>query len=167
MERDLLLSLGSNIEPCKDYLKKAVNLLNKKFKLKSLSSLYLTEPQDDKNQNYFYNLAALYNTGYKDPFKILKIIKKIESKIGRKKDINRPKGPRIIDIDIIFFQDIIINTDSLIIPHKRLFFRKFVLLPIIELLPKDSIYLKKYELNKRLKKINNQKIIKLGELGIE
>lgn len=166
MYNNLILSLGSNIKPRRENLIKTIKELNQIFHFNNISSLYLTEPLDDINQDFFLNLVVSYNTGIKDPCKILKIIKDIEKKIGREKDINRPKGPRKIDIDIIFFGNIEFFSDDLIIPHRGLFQRKFVLSPLIEILPEDSIYLSKYDLKNHLKKVEKQSIKKIGVLKI-
>ena len=162
----LILSLGSNIKPERENLIRAVKGLNKKFYFSKISSLYLTEPLDDLDQDNFYNLCVRYFSKIKDPYKILKIVKNIEKRIGRKKDLNKPKGPRKIDIDIIFFGNIEMNSEKLIIPHKSLFNRKFVLEPLIEILPDDSIYFQKYNLKDHLKKVEKQKTKKIGELII-
>lgn len=166
MKKNLILSLGSNIEPRDKYLKRAIEILNRIFKLKLISSLYKTKPLDDKNQQDFFNICVNYETDIINPLKILHIVKDIEKKIGRKKNIKRPKGPRIIDIDIIFFDKIVINSNELTIPHIRMFNRKFVLVPLLEILPDDSAYIKKYNLIDCLDKIGDQKIENIGELAI-
>jgi len=132
----LVLSLGSNIEPRLKNLIKATNLLDENFNRIIISSLYETEPKDDTNQNYFYNIIAIYKANINNPFDVLKITKDIENDIGREKDINRPKGPRKIDIDIIFFENKIINSDILTIPHKSYKKRNFVLIPLLEIIEK-------------------------------
>ena len=166
MPDNLILSLGSNIEPKRENLIKAIEKLNRVFCLNSISSLYLTEPLDVIDQDNFLNLAVSYFSNVKDPYKILRIVKNIEKKIGRIKDKNRPKGPRKIDIDIIFFENYEMYSEDLIIPHKGLFNRRFVLEPLIEILPEDSIYLNKYNLLEHLKKVENQNIKNIGELII-
>jgi 2-amino-4-hydroxy-6-hydroxymethyldihydropteridine diphosphokinase len=166
MSDNLILSLGSNIKPKRENLIGAIKELNQIFFLNSISSLYLTEPLDDFKQDNFLNLSLSYYTKIKDPYEILKIVKNIEKKIGRKKNTNRPKGPRKIDIDIIFFENIEICSDDLSIPHKRLFKRKFVLEPLLEILPEDSIYLKRYNLKDHLKKVEKQNTKKIGVLEI-
>jgi 2-amino-4-hydroxy-6-hydroxymethyldihydropteridine diphosphokinase len=132
----IILSIGSNIGHRLENLIKATNLLNKNFNKIIISSLYETGPKDDINQNYFYNIAVLYETNIDNPYKLLKITKEIENSIGREKDINRPKGPRKIDIDIIFFENKILNSDILTIPHKSYKDRNFVLIPILEIVEK-------------------------------
>ncbi len=164
MRSRLVLSLGTNIEPRTYYLKRAVRLLNGKFKFVKLSSLYETSPVDETDQSMFYNIAAVYETGIKDPLDVLKVTQSIERRIGRHKDANRPKGPRIIDIDIIFFDDIEIKSEKLTIPHERFFYRKFVLVPILEVLENGSAYLEKYDIKKQLNCITGQTITKIGDL---
>lgn len=166
MSITLILSLGSNIEPKKDYLIHAIKELNKYFKLINISSLYLTEPLDDTDQDDFINLCVNYYSDINNPFKVLSIIHGIENKIGRKRDFSRLKGPRTIDIDIIFFGDYEISTGELTIPHKSLLKRKFVLKPLIEILSEDSDYLTKYELESNLNKLKKQNVKKIGELSI-
>jgi 2-amino-4-hydroxy-6-hydroxymethyldihydropteridine diphosphokinase len=164
---DLILSLGSNIRPEELNLKNGINELNNFFKLFKLSSLYISYPLEDTNQDKFYNICAFYDTNIDNPVKILEIIKQIEVKLGRIKDKSRPKGPRIIDIDILFFGNIEVKTEKLTIPHEKLLLRKFVLKPLIEILPKDSIYYKKYDLLNNLKSVKEQKIKKIGALKFE
>jgi 2-amino-4-hydroxy-6-hydroxymethyldihydropteridine diphosphokinase len=162
---DLLLSLGSNIEPRDFYLKKAIFLLSESFEFISISSLYKTHPMYDANQDYFYNICAFYRTENEDAFDILMKIQGIEKCIGRNKDKDRPKGPRNIDIDIIFYSDLKINSDNLNIPHKGLFERNFVMIPLVEILPE---YLRKsYDLSAYIDANKGQIVEKIGELDLE
>ncbi len=127
------LSLGSNIENKLNNLKKALSLLaENKINIEKISSVYETEPVGYKEQNNFYNIVVKIITSY-PPEKLLHIINNIESQMGRKREIHW--GPRNIDIDIIFFDNKIINLKNLIIPHKEMHNRKFVLIPLIEIEP--------------------------------
>jgi 2-amino-4-hydroxy-6-hydroxymethyldihydropteridine diphosphokinase len=164
MKNKLILSLGSNIEPRLDYLKEAILLLNAEFKFIRVSSVYETGPVDYLKQDDFYNICAEYETGADDPFELLKITKEIEKKIGRGKSID--KGPRKIDIDIIFFGNHSENTEVLMIPHKEMLKRKFVLEPLLEILPEDSEYIEKYDLVNINSGISDQKTIKIGEFKL-
>jgi 2-amino-4-hydroxy-6-hydroxymethyldihydropteridine diphosphokinase len=167
MKNNLFLSLGSNIPPETVHLSQAVDLLNAEFKFLKISSLYKTAPVDYEDQSDFYNLCVKYETKIDDPFKILDIVKGIEREVGRKKGL--AKGPRKIDIDIIFFGEYSVTADKLTIPHSRMQYRKFVLEPLIEILEifkEDSFYLKKYDLINKNKKINDQKVVKIGELKL-
>jgi 2-amino-4-hydroxy-6-hydroxymethyldihydropteridine diphosphokinase len=162
---DLLLSLGSNINPRDFFLKKAILLLNEKFEFSNISSLYKTHPMYDAKQDYFYNLCAFYNTDIAEVYDILTITKGIEEVIGRAKDKDRPKGPRNIDIDIIFYSDLKINSDNLNIPHKGLFERNFVMIPLLEILPD---YLRKsYDFSGFIDANKGQIVEKIGELDLE
>lgn len=163
MKQKLILSMGSNIEPKKEYLKKAIELLKKKYNFKKMSSLYRTEPVEDNEQEDFFNICVIFETG-DDPQKIFDNIKQIETEVGRKRDLNRPKGPRVIDIDILFFNDVQMDTDDLTIPHRSMFDRKFVLVPLFEILDKNADYIDKYGLADRLKLVDDQKVYNIGEL---
>jgi 2-amino-4-hydroxy-6-hydroxymethyldihydropteridine diphosphokinase len=169
----LLLSLGSNIEPREMYLTKALKELQKYFALQALSSLYETAPQDDLEQNNFLNLCVFFITKISDPYEVLNIIKEIEKRLGRTKELNRPKGPRIIDIDIILMGDIKIKSESLNIPHPVFLKRNFVLIPLWELLGKENfkkndfgIKLVVGQIKKAIQKNSKQIVINKGFIKI-
>ena len=128
----IYLSLGSNIGNRRKNLELAVKELeNNNIKLIKLSSLYETKPVGPKQRN-FYNIAGNFITDF-NPQDLLKVIKDIEKKLGRKKTYHW--GPRIIDIDILFYGTQIIKSDNLIIPHKEIQNREFVLVPLKEISP--------------------------------
>ena len=127
------LSLGSNIGNRRKNLESAVKELDKtNVKLIKLSSLYETKPIGPKQRN-FYNVAGKFTTNFKSQ-ELLKVIKNIEKNLGRKKTYHW--GPRIIDIDILFYGTQIIKKENLIIPHKEIPNREFVLVPLKEISPK-------------------------------
>jgi 2-amino-4-hydroxy-6-hydroxymethyldihydropteridine diphosphokinase len=128
------ISLGSNIGNRPANIRKAFKYLSSipACKLKKISSLYETSPVGPKQRN-FINAAAKLETGLK-PFELLKELKKIENLMGRKKDKKR-WAPRIIDLDILFYGSKVIKTKNLIVPHKELYNRKFVLEPLSEIAP--------------------------------
>ena len=126
------LSLGSNIGNRKKNIEKALVQLEKNsIKKIKLSSFYETEPVGPVQRN-FYNIAGKFKTEL-TPFDLLKKIKEIESLLGRKKTYRW--GPRVIDIDILFYGKKIIKTENLIIPHKEICKRLFVLIPLNEIAP--------------------------------
>lgn len=138
------LGLGSNIENRFLYIKKALIKINeiKGNKIIFCSSLYETEPWGIKEQNYFLNCAAKIETALA-PDELLIEIKKIESELGRE---SRAKWKeREIDIDILFYDELIINSDYLTIPHRGIADRKFVLVPLSEIEPdlRHPVYKKK------------------------
>ncbi len=127
------LGLGTNIGDRRQNLKEAIFRIshNSKIKLLSSSSIYKTEPMYKKDQDYFYNSTLKIETVY-EPEELLTICKKIEREMGR--DFNQIKnGPRIIDIDIEYFADKIIDKEILQIPHHRIMERLFVLKPLSEI----------------------------------
>ena len=128
----IYLSVGSNIANRKKNLEKALTELNKNnIKEIKISSFYETEPVGPKQRN-FYNIAGKFKTNLK-PQELLKTVKKIEEKLGRIKTYHW--GPRVIDIDILFYGKQIIKSKNLIIPHKEIINRTFVLVPMKEIAP--------------------------------
>jgi 2-amino-4-hydroxy-6-hydroxymethyldihydropteridine diphosphokinase len=130
----VFLSLGSNLGDRLDYLKKGIEELSKDvlIKIDVISSVYETEPVGYANQPCFLNVIVEIETGH-NPEKLLLVCKNIENKLGR---ITRGRWmEREIDIDIIFFGNQIIEIDNLVIPHRELYNRKFVLEPLNEIAP--------------------------------
>ncbi|MBQ3834861.1 MAG: 2-amino-4-hydroxy-6-hydroxymethyldihydropteridine diphosphokinase [Elusimicrobia bacterium] len=129
----IYLSLGSNIGDRRRNIEKALLELEKNnvAKLK-LSSFYETEPVGPKQRN-FYNIAGKFKTDL-EPVELLKTLKLIEKKLGRIKTYRW--GPRVIDIDILFYGNKIIDKKELIIPHKEIEDRAFVLVPMKEIAPR-------------------------------
>ena len=97
------------------------------------SKIYKTEPVDYLDQNRFINFVVKIETDL-DPFVLLKKLKDTEREIGRKDNSIR-FGPRILDLDIIFYDDLVVNTSSLVIPHPRMHKRRFVLQPVCDINP--------------------------------
>lgn len=129
----IVLSLGSNVEPKFENIKNALQYLRANgVIIEKISSAYKTSPVDYEDQPEFLNIALTGMT-FLSPFKLMKIIKLIEDKVGRKETF--AKGPREIDIDIIFYGDVTMSTYSLEIPHTSYKNRSFVLHPIAEIIP--------------------------------
>ncbi len=142
----IFIGLGSNLGDREKNLKSAINLLSQSMKIEAVSSIYETEPWGEPNQPNFYNAVVNANCGI-SPFELLKNLKDMEKKLGRKKD--RRRGTRIIDLDILLFGNEIITTDQLTIPHKQLLLRDFFLEPMLEinsdlLNPTDNLPLSEY-----------------------
>jgi 2-amino-4-hydroxy-6-hydroxymethyldihydropteridine diphosphokinase len=126
------LGLGSNIKDKEEHLKKAILLIKDFCMVNAVSPLYLTEPVGFPDQDWFLNCAVEIETDV-DPQTLLSKIKSIERKLRRKKTIKN--GPRSIDIDILFYGDLVMHTKQLVIPHPRLQERLFVLQPMLDLNP--------------------------------
>jgi len=133
----VFLSLGSNLGDREKNLRDAVKKLtaNQNLDVISISSIYKTEPMYVENQEYFYNivLRAAIKSAY-SAFELLGYAKKIEFDLGRKSTYAR-YGPRTIDVDILTFDELKINSDLLRLPHPKIFERNFVLIPLSEISP--------------------------------
>ncbi|MBN1898060.1 MAG: 2-amino-4-hydroxy-6-hydroxymethyldihydropteridine diphosphokinase [Spirochaetes bacterium] len=127
------LSLGSNIGDREKNIINALRLLKiKGIPITKMSSLYESEPVGIEDQPWFYNMVIKISSSLQ-PDKILKIVKDIEAEIGRM--WTTKWGPRVIDIDILFYEDQIVNMENLVIPHKEFHNRDFVLVPMVEIEP--------------------------------
>ena len=126
------LCLGSNLREREKNLAQALTLLSQKANLDKISSIYETEPVGYKEQPFFLNLVCRITTDL-NAEEILHLAKDIENKMGRIPGF--PNSPRPIDIDILFYENQIIKTQNLTIPHPRLTERAFVLIPLDEIAP--------------------------------
>lgn len=161
MKNKVYLSLGSNIGNRQEYIESAIELVGKTEGIKILkkSRLYETSPVGYVEQDLFLNTVIKIETDFSER-EILKIINKIENELDRKREIRW--GPRTIDIDILILSDKKINETDLIIPHKEMFNRLFVLVPLIEIY--DGEYFEKEKIIERIEElvaVGNQKIEKL------
>ena len=131
------IGIGSNFGNRQENCEKAVNLLSRKgIKVLKCSSFYETEPWGVKEQPKFINTAVETETDLK-PEELLKTIKGIESDLGRGSGIRW--GPRLIDLDILLYNDLVVKTNNLEIPHPGVKNREFVLKPLSEIAP-DKIH---------------------------
>jgi 2-amino-4-hydroxy-6-hydroxymethyldihydropteridine diphosphokinase len=131
-EHIVYLALGTNLGDRLANLKQAIASLTPQMEVKAKSQVYETPPWGFKDQPKFLNQVIKVNT-YLDPEPLLKHLKRLEVALGRKESF--PNGPRLIDIDILFYDDLVVNKPSLVIPHPRLHERGFVLLPLLEIAP--------------------------------
>ena len=127
------LGLGSNVGDSEALLKSALDHLNgPDLRLVRVSSVYETEPIGLREQRWFLNLVAEFQTDL-FPKQLLHRIGKVERELGRKRTV--PNGPRTIDIDILLYGNSIVRTEALEIPHPRYRERRFTLAPLAELNP--------------------------------
>lgn len=124
------IALGSNVEPRLKYLISAVDQLGQLGTVSKIAPLYESNAYGVQNQPDFYNSACILNTNIL-PLDLLKALKDIEAKLGRKRRFRW--GPREIDLDIIFYGDTVINKEGIIIPHAGFKQRRFVLLPLTKM----------------------------------
>jgi 2-amino-4-hydroxy-6-hydroxymethyldihydropteridine diphosphokinase len=127
------LCLGANLGEREANLRRALALLSPRVTLEEVSSIYETEPVGYKEQPLFLNLACRITTNL-PPEKLLCLAKDIETKMGRVPS-GQINSPRPIDIDILFYNNKIMETRDLTIPHPRLEDRAFALIPLAEIAP--------------------------------
>ena len=132
MDHIVYLALGSNMGNRLSNLKAAILNLTPQMTVKQKSSVYETPPWGFTEQDAFLNQVVKVTT-YLEPEPLLRHLKRMETALGRVP--NFQNGPRVIDIDILFFDNMIINTPPLMIPHPRLHERAFVLVPLAEIEP--------------------------------
>ena len=149
---NIFLSLGSNIGDKKLNITKALSELSEYVNIKKVSSLYESDPLLFEDQDNFYNLVI--EIEYEETaLDLLNIIKHIEIKIGRQSTFRY--GPRIIDIDILFFNNQVIKEENLTIPHYDWHNRRFVVEPLSELINQKILIDESNILNQNIKNIGN------------
>ena len=129
----VFLSLGSNVGDRDKNLRTAIAALPELgVKLRKVSSIYETEPVDFLEQPWFLNCVVEGETTV-PPATLLKRFRELEQQIGSKKLV--PRGPRLIDLDIVVYGEQAIDSPELQVPHPRMHLRRFVLAPLAEIAP--------------------------------
>ncbi|MEK7397821.1 MAG: 2-amino-4-hydroxy-6-hydroxymethyldihydropteridine diphosphokinase [Candidatus Poribacteria bacterium] len=153
------IGLGSNIGDKSDNIKRALEILDQfdGLKIVKISSFYETEPVGYEDQDWFVNAVAKIDTVL-SPEQLLIVFKKVEKLIGRKDRIRW--GPREIDLDLLFYDQMLIDIPNLIVPHPRLHERAFVLVPLAEI-ASDLVHpVIKKTIAELLSELQSQKIVK-------
>jgi 2-amino-4-hydroxy-6-hydroxymethyldihydropteridine diphosphokinase len=128
------LGLGANIGNREANLRMALRGLTRMARVEAVSSLYETDPVGSvQQQPAFYNAACRIETGLEPEF-LLRFLKTLEHEIGRRPG-GLVGGPRPVDLDILLYEDRVLETEDLIVPHPRLVERAFVLVPLAEIAP--------------------------------
>ena len=158
MYKNIFLSLGTNLGNKLDNLNNTINFLdkNKDIDVIKQSDIVKSSPMYNNDQDDYYNMVIEIKAKI-NPSELLSLLKFIEIKIGRKVTSLR-NMPRLIDIDILTFDKIILNTKELTIPHKKIYERKFVLLPWMDIAPHfciPNLNIRVDFLFKKLNKDNN------------
>jgi 2-amino-4-hydroxy-6-hydroxymethyldihydropteridine diphosphokinase len=157
MEEKIVLLLGSNMGDTKENLERAVLELTAEFgESLAESAIYKTEPWGIKDQNIYLNQVVIFESLLR-PERVLEVILSIEKRMGRKKILKW--GPRLIDIDILFFGDLIYESTDLKIPHPFISERRFALVPLCELLPQMEHPLLRKKLLKLLETCQDNSLV--------
>jgi 2-amino-4-hydroxy-6-hydroxymethyldihydropteridine diphosphokinase len=131
-EHTVYLALGSNLDNRLANLKQAITSLSPQMEVKVKSHVYETPPWGYTDQPLFLNQVIKAKT-YLEPEPLLKHLKRLEVALGRKTSF--PNGPRLIDMDILFYDDLVLETPVLTVPHPHLHERGFVLIPLMDIAP--------------------------------
>jgi 2-amino-4-hydroxy-6-hydroxymethyldihydropteridine diphosphokinase len=130
------LSLGSNVGDRESHLREAIRRLESAGMVRSVSSIYETEPVEFTDQPQFLNCVVALETS-STPEQLMLQLLTIEKAMGRKRI--QKKGPRTIDLDILLFEEEVVRTPQLTIPHPAMQYRRFVLEPLAEIAP-DALH---------------------------
>jgi 2-amino-4-hydroxy-6-hydroxymethyldihydropteridine diphosphokinase len=132
MASTIFLALGANLGDRAENLRRALAALPPAFTVEAVSPVYETEPMYVAAQPKFLNMACRAQTSLL-PLEALRALKLLESELGREPAIRF--GPRLIDIDLLFYEDIVFDSPELTLPHPRLHERAFVLVPLADIAP--------------------------------
>jgi 2-amino-4-hydroxy-6-hydroxymethyldihydropteridine diphosphokinase len=130
------LSLGSNLGNRDHYLEQARKAIEKSFSMVRFSKVYETEPVELTDQPWFLNQVVELRTDL-TPETLLEWTRFLETQAGRQRTV--PKGPRTLDVDILLYDEWILNVEELVLPHPRLEQRRHVLVPLMELSPEQVL----------------------------
>lgn len=158
------LSLGSNLGDRAGNLRSALQRLKQEgVEIAACSPVYETEPQDLVGQPWFLNIVVLTQADF-FPIQLLKIAQRIERELGRELAGSRvPKGPRLIDIDILLFGKTVMQTPLLTLPHPRMGQRRFVLEPLLEIAADAIDPSTGTRFASRLRTLHGQQVRRIGD----
>jgi len=128
------IALGSNLGSREANLNAAVESLCAYGELIAVSSFHDTAPVGYLEQPRFLNAACLLETGL-TPHELLEALLAIERSLGRDRATSPPKGPRTLDLDLLLYDDLVLNSPELTLPHPAMHQRAFVLAPLAEIAP--------------------------------
>ena len=156
MHHGIFLGLGSNLGDRQNHLNQAISLLRSPVLLQS--SIYETEPLEFQDQPWFLNMVIKIETDL-TPMKLLRRCQSVELQLKRKREI--PKGPRTIDLDILFYNDLVCSGPELTLPHAAIPQRRFVLEPLNEIATQFVHPVLKKTIGELLQSCGDQSIVRI------
>lgn len=132
MTHTVYIALGTNLGERLNNLRAAIEAMAPDIIVLAESHIYETPPWGYEDQPAFLNMVVKAETGL-EPEALLRFLKQLEVQLGREQNFRW--GPRLIDLDILFYGDLILDTPPLVIPHPRLHERAFVLVPLADVAP--------------------------------
>ncbi len=154
--QQIYLALGTNLGDRESNLAKAIEQLSIHCPVVAISSIFETEPWGYLDQGKFLNMVVGCETSL-SPLSLLDFVKNLEGELGRTPNFRN--GPRLIDIDILFYGDQVIDKPGLAIPHPRLHERAFVLVPLAEIAPTLLHPVTGFTIEKHLKDVTEEGIM--------
>lgn len=161
----VLLGLGANLGDPLAQLARAVQMLRAHVHVDRVSSVYRTEPVGYADQPEFHNLVVAARTAL-EPVELLRAVQEVEQALGRRRSF--PNAPRTMDIDLLAFDDRVMATPELVVPHPRLHLRGFVLHPLAEVAP-DWVHPLLHRSARRLlaDAAGLERVERMGPLGVD
>ncbi|MEO5925747.1 MAG: 2-amino-4-hydroxy-6-hydroxymethyldihydropteridine diphosphokinase [Bryobacteraceae bacterium] len=154
------LGLGTNLGDREENLRVAAEMLaSDRLRVKRASSIFETAPRDVLDQPFFLNQVLEVETDL-FPRQLFTRAKQVERKMGRVR--SQPKGPRLIDVDILLYGDSVVHVEGLEIPHAGIPARRFVLEPLAELAPEFRHPVTKRTIRQMLAEVSDQAVKRLG-----
>ena len=160
MNHTVFIALGTNLGKRKANLRAAIKALPPDVTVLAESHVYETPPWGYEDQPAFLNMAVKAETEM-EPEPLLKYLKQLEVELGREQNFRW--GPRLIDLDILFYDDLVIDTPPLVIPHPRLHERAFVLVPLADVAPEVVHPVLQRTVSELLTRIDRQRINRIGD----
>ena len=157
---DVVISIGTNLGNKIDNVRIALEQITKLSDIEFKSKIYLSEPWGFESKNSFLNMAVLVKTSLQ-PKELLMELKKIENEMGRLKKVKNEYEDRIIDLDILIFDQKKINSNELIVPHPRIRTRKFSILVLKDLFHNQRIPVLNSTADEMLQKVNDHSKIEV------
>jgi 2-amino-4-hydroxy-6-hydroxymethyldihydropteridine diphosphokinase len=157
----MYLSLGSNLNDRYANLRRAVAMLQDKVAVTAVSPVFATEPWGVREQPPFLNICVAAVTTL-TPHEVLHFIKFIEQQMGRKTTSHW--GPRLIDIDILFYDSLVIEDEELTIPHPHIAERAFVLAPLATIIPSFKHPISRLTVQQMLENVGTEGVERLFEM---
>jgi len=160
MKHTVYIALGTNLGDWLENLRGAIRSMPPEITVLDESHIYETPPWGYADQPAFLNMVIKAETDLEPEF-LLKYLKQLEVELGREKNFRW--GPRLIDLDILFYDDLVLDSPSLVIPHPRLHERAFVLVPLADIAPESIHPVFKRSVRELLAKMDTQGIVRFSD----